>query len=78
MSQTATTSASPIVGPSGAASPGARFMLRMRTTAMVLAADINAMAPVRGIRSIRSSIAPISWHQNYDGNRSIAPCLTRS
>ena len=78
MSHTATTSARPIVGPSGAASPGARFMLRMRTTAMVLAADIKTMAPARRIRSIRSSTAPISWHQSYDGNRSIAPCLTRS
>jgi hypothetical protein len=50
----------------------------MRTTAMVLAADIKTMAPARRIRSIRSSTAPISWHQSYDGNRSIAPCLTRS
>jgi len=78
MSQTATTRARPIVGPRGAASPGARFILRTRTTAMVLAADINTMAPARRIRSIRSSTAPISWHQSYDGNRSIAPCLTRS
>ena len=78
MSQTATTRARPIVGPSGAASPGTRFMLRIRTTTMVLAADINTMAPAKGIRSIRSSIAPISCHQSYDGNRSIAPCLTRS
>ena len=62
MSQTATTSASPIVGPTGAASPGARFMLRMRTTAIALAADINTMAPASGIRSIRSSTAPISYH----------------
>ena len=59
MSQTATTRARPIVGPSGAASPGARFILRTRTTAMVLAADINTMAPARRIRSIRSSTALI-------------------
>ena len=35
MSQTATTRARRIVGPSGAASPGARFILGTRTTAMV-------------------------------------------
>jgi len=78
MSQNATTSARPMVAPSGAASPGARFMLRMRTTAIVVVADIKTMAPASGIRSIRSSIAPISWHPSYDGYRSIAPCLTRS
>ena len=60
MSHTATTRARPMVGPSGAASPGARFILRMRTTVIALAADIKTMAAVKGIRSMRSSNASIS------------------
>ena len=59
MSQIATTRARPMVVPNGRYS-GARFMLRMRTTAIVVDADINTMAPASGIRSIRSCIASIS------------------
>ena len=65
MSHTATTRARPMVVPNGAASPGARFMLRIRTTAIVVDADINTMAPARGIRSMRSSNASISGQFSF-------------
>ena len=65
MSHTATTRARPMVGPSGAASAGARFILLIRTTAMVLAADINTMAKVRGIKSMRSSNASTSGQFSF-------------
>jgi hypothetical protein len=54
-----------MVGPSGAASAGARFILLIRTTAMVLAADINTMARVRGIKSMRSSNASTSGQFSF-------------